>query len=253
MFGIDDAIIGAVAGPAIGSLIGGGLGLIGQNKANEANEAMMNQANAFSAQQFATRYQTTVKDLEAAGLNPMLAYGQGGGSPPSAVPIAQQANVYAGAGDIAQKAIGAANTAMQVQLTDAQVAESISRTGVNDEQRKNLSADTYLKILEAPNVSQKTKNMVSEMLLNDARRTATSAQETATKLDTLIRKTGDLPEAESKGTYHKKTPYNPFMFKDAVTGVNSAVNAVGAAKGTKYLPHVGESSSQSTVNYGNSR
>lgn len=40
-------------------------------------------AQQFSAQQFATRYQTTVKDMQAAGLNPMLAYGQGGGSPPS--------------------------------------------------------------------------------------------------------------------------------------------------------------------------
>jgi hypothetical protein len=246
MFGIDDAVIGAVAGPAIGSLIGGGLGLLGQNKANEANEAMMNQANAFSAQQFATRYQTTVKDLEAAGLNPMLAYGQGGGSPPSAVPIAQQANVYGTAGDIAHKAVGAANIAMQTQLNDAQVAESISRTGVNDEDRKLKSAQTALAILEAPNVSLKGKQMAQQMLLDAARTSHTNAMEAATRLDSIIRKTGDLPEAESKGKYHKTTPYNPFMFKDALTGVNTAVNAVGAAKGTSILPH----QSEGTYRYG---
>ena len=224
MFGIDDAIVGGGLS-ALGSLAGGALGFIGQGETNRANADMMNANNAWSAQQFATRYQTTVKDLEAAGLNPMLAYGQGGGAPPSSVPIATQANKFAGAGDVAGKAVGAANTAIQTQLTDAQVAESLSRTGVNDETRKNLDADTKLKILEAPNVSQKTKNMVSEMLLNDARKTATSAQETATRLDTQIRKTGDLPEAINKGSYHQGAPYNPYYFKDAATGVNSAVNA----------------------------
>lgn len=232
MFGIDDAIIAAVA-PAV---IGGAMDIFGGQQTNQTNKDLANQANAFSAQQYATRYQTTVKDLEAAGLNPMLAYGQGAGSPPSAVGIAQQTNPYQRASHYAQEAVGAANTAMQTQLTNAQVTESLSRTGVNDETRKNLDADTKLKILEAPNVSQKTKNMVSEMLLNDARRSATSASEAATRLDTQIRKTGDLPEAVSKGKYHKTTPYNPFMLKDAFTGLNSAVNAVGAAKGTSLIP-----------------
>ncbi|WNK13175.1 MAG: DNA pilot protein [Microvirus sp.] len=232
MFGIDDAIIAAVAP----SVIGGAMDMFGQKQTNDTSRDMMNQSNAFSANQFATRYQTTVKDLEAAGLNPMLAYGQGGGSPPSAVGIAQQSNPYQRAGDIATKAVGAANTAMQTQLTDASVAESISRTGVNDETRKNLDADTKLKILEAPNVSQKTKNMVSEMLLNDARKTATNATEAMNRMQTTILKTGDLPEAVSKGTYHKTTPYNPYMLKDTLSGVNSAANAVGALKGTSALP-----------------
>jgi hypothetical protein len=221
MFGIDDAIIAAVAP----SVIGGALDIFGGKQTNDTSRDIANQANAFSAQQFATRYQTTVKDLEAAGLNPMLAYGQGGGSPPSAVGIPQQTNPYQRASGYAQQAAGAANTAMQTQLIDAQVAESISRTGVNDEDRKLKDAQTKLAILEAPNVSQKTKNMVSEMLLNDARRTATHAQEAASRLDTVIRTRGDLPEAENKGKYHQGAPYNPFYIKDAATGINSAVNA----------------------------
>jgi len=229
MFGVDDAILGGGLS-ALGSIAGGALGLVGAGETNRANADMMNANNAWSAQQFATRYQTTVKDLENAGLNPMLAYGQGGGTPPSSVPIATQTNKYAAAGDIASKAVGAANTAIQTQLTDAQITESLSRSGVNDETRKNLDADTKLKILEAPNVSQKTKNMVSEMLLNDARKTATSAQETATRLDTQIRKTGDLPEAVNKGSYHQGAPYNPFYLKDVATGVSSAANAANLVK-----------------------
>ena len=215
MFGIDDAIIAAVAP----SVIGGVMDMFGQNSTNQTNRDLANQANAFSANQFATRYQTTVKDLEAAGLNPMLAYGQGGGSPPSAVGIAQQTNPMQRAGELATKAVGAANTALQTQLTDAQIAESISRTGVNDEQRRNLDADTKLKVLEAPNVSQKLKNLISEQLLNDARKTATQAVEAATRLDTSIRQ----PEGEkSKGWWGKNiSPY----IKDFSAGANSAVNA----------------------------
>lgn len=50
-----------------GDLLGGFLG-------NEAAEDRQNDAQAFSAQQYATRYQTQVADMKAAGLNPMLAY-----------------------------------------------------------------------------------------------------------------------------------------------------------------------------------
>ena len=237
MFGIDDAIIAAVA-PAV---IGGAMDIFGQKQTNDTSRDLANQANAFSAQQYATRYQTTVKDLEAAGLNPMLAYGQGAGSPPSAVGIAQQTNPYQRASGYAQQAIGAANTAMQTQLVDAQVAESISRTGVNDEDRKLKSAQTALAILEAPNVSLRGKQMAQQMLLDAARTSHTNAMAAAQQLDTLIRKTGDLPEAKSKGTYFDKTPYNPFIMKDIGAGVNSAVNAVGVMKGTKAMPSVHES------------
>jgi len=242
MFGIDDAIIAAAAP----SIIGGAMNIFGGEQRNQANRNAADSANAFSAQQFATRYQTTVKDLEAAGLNPMLAYGQGGGSPPSAAGIAQQTNKYEQAGDIASKAVGAANTAMQTQLTDAQVAESISRTGVNDEDRKLKSAQTALAILEAPNVSLKGKQMAQQMLLDAARTTAANATEAATRLDTHIRKTGDVPEAVNKGRYHLNSPYNPNYVKDVTAGINSAANAFGTIRGTKYLPHV----SESTVNYG---
>ena len=221
MFGIDDAIIAAVAP----SVIGGAMDIFGGQQTNQANANLQNSANQFSAQQFATRYQTTVEDLTKAGLNPMLAYGQGGGSPPSSVGIAQQTNPYQRASGYAQQAIGAANTAMQTQLTDAQVTESLSRTGVNDEDRKLKSAQTALAILEAPNVSLKGKQMAQQMLLDAARTTATHAEEAATRLNTVIRGAGDLPEATSKGLYYKNAPYNPFYIKDAAQGISTAVNA----------------------------
>lgn len=215
MFGIDDAIM-AVAP----SLIGGVMDIFGANQTNQTSRDLASQANAFSAQQYATRYQTTVKDLEAAGLNPMLAYGQGAGSPPSAVGIAQQVNPYQRASGYAQQAIGAANTAMQTQLTDAQVTEAISRVKVNDQMAKKLDTETALNILEMPNVTQKLKNFISEQLLNDARRTATNASELSVR--------ALLPKDTAEGQYYKTYGIHPFELRDLATGVNSASNAINS-------------------------
>lgn len=95
MFGVDDAIMGTV-----------GAGLVNNLFANQRQSS----AQEFSAQQFATRYQTSVKDMEAAGLNPMLAYSQGPGSAPTS-----SAASSAGMGDV-----GA--TVNQSRMTSAQTA-----------------------------------------------------------------------------------------------------------------------------------
>jgi len=78
----------------IGGLIGGALGFIGQQQTNQKNWDIANAANAASAQQAAnqmqfqermrdTQYQTAVEDMKKAGLNPMLAYSQGGAGTPT--------------------------------------------------------------------------------------------------------------------------------------------------------------------------
>ena len=77
MFGIDDAILGAT--------VGGVTGLASTWWTNEKAAERQSDAQGFSAQQYATRYQTQVRDLQAAGLNPMLAYAQSPGSSPTGV------------------------------------------------------------------------------------------------------------------------------------------------------------------------
>lgn len=88
--------------PIIASVAGGLLGMMGQEDTNDTNLQIQQQNSAFNAQQSAeqrawshneaqiqrdyqtdmanTTWQRGVNDMRAAGLNPMLAYSQGGGT-----------------------------------------------------------------------------------------------------------------------------------------------------------------------------
>lgn len=106
--------LGGVPGALIGSSIGGGL------DANKQRADIAESANAFSANQYASRYQTQVKDMEAAGLNPMLAYMQS----PGASPQGQQYQI---------------TNPYESAARDYSSAYNVKRTG------ENIEADTELK------------------------------------------------------------------------------------------------------------
>lgn len=136
-----------------GSLGSAVINFIGSERANDSREDIANKANQFSAQQYATRYQTTVKDLTAAGLNPMLAYSQGAGSAPSG----QQAQ---GIENTVSSATDAYHKSSQRDLMAAQV--------------QNVHADTGLK--EAQAIAAKAQADASE----SASRNSTAAANEAT-------------------------------------------------------------------------
>ncbi len=99
--------IGAIAAAVAPSIIGGIFSAFGasqQNKAaKKAAEAQMN----FQREMYGSRYQMTMKDMRAAGLNPILAYKQGVGSSPGGSSYSP-VNVGAGAGAAAGQAVSSA-------------------------------------------------------------------------------------------------------------------------------------------------
>lgn len=113
----------------------GGLSYYGQQQTNAANATEAEKNRQFQAQMRATQYQTTVDDLIKAGLNPMLAYQNGGaGNLSGAVSAPYQNAMGQGVSSALQARANVAevhnleqqnkNLQEQVKLIPAQIAQA---------------------------------------------------------------------------------------------------------------------------------
>ncbi len=77
--------IAPILGP-VGDIVGGFMANSAQKQSNKANIALQRENQAWQERMANTEWQRGTKDMLAAGLNPMLAYSQGGASTPSTSP-----------------------------------------------------------------------------------------------------------------------------------------------------------------------
>jgi len=138
----------------------GGIGsFIGQMETNKSNRDTAAEANRFSAEQYARRYQTTVKDLMAADLNPMLAYSQGPGNAPTGQ-IGAPAQNAIGAGVDSYNRTKA--TSAQSALNIEQVNQVKSQTELNNANSAKSEAEAEVARNQAKLIEQQVPKVITE-------------------------------------------------------------------------------------------
>ena len=121
-------MLGAIAGSAIGAL--GDIG--GQFVQNEFNKGRMKDQYQYNREMYQNRYQWTMRDMRAAGLNPILAGNLGAGSPTG---VGLPGSGMSTPGSTAVRAFQARQ---QQKLIKQQIDESKARTKEHDANAEKL-------------------------------------------------------------------------------------------------------------------
>jgi len=225
VFGADDALIGAVAGP----IIGGMFGMYGQNQANAANAAqsdknvasqkdMMREQMAFQDRMSSSAYQRSTEDMRKAGLNPMLAFSQGGASTPSG-----------SSGSGAQATMGNEMSAMGSGISSA-VSSAMDLKRVSNDTKATQSN------VDLNEQKSRTEETVQQAQTANAKAATEQAKKTAVEAENLrLRQPAVGAEAKRDKGRAEIDSSKPALYYDAIQKRLLPVLDTGA----KYIPFGG--------------
>lgn len=132
--------------PVIGTGIAAGASALGQWLANKSNLKIAREQMAFQERMSSTSYQRAVKDMRLAGINPMLAYMQGGASSPG--------GASATMGDVLGPAV---NTAMSAVRLRQEIRNMKADINLKDKTGSKLDADNALATATASEVRARSQ------------------------------------------------------------------------------------------------